>query len=103
MAKKDREGVWRERLARFAKSETTVAAFCRAEGVSDASLYTWRRRLAVKAPAPPPTVELVELERPVPTSARCIELAIDGVVVRLPVGFDEDDFRVVVSVLRETP
>lgn len=36
---------WRERLKRFQRGGATVAAFCRAEGVSTASFYAWRRRL----------------------------------------------------------
>ena len=35
---------WSERLQRFEKSSQTVAAFCRAEGVTQPSFYYWRRR-----------------------------------------------------------
>ena len=38
------ETVWRERLARFQRSDLTVAEFCRREGVSDPSFYQWRKR-----------------------------------------------------------
>jgi transposase-like protein len=41
-----REAVWGQRLRRFEKSRLTVAAFCRAEGVSAPSFYHWRKRLA---------------------------------------------------------
>jgi hypothetical protein len=37
---------WRRRMARFRGSRRSVAEFCRGEGVSDASFYQWRRRLA---------------------------------------------------------
>jgi transposase-like protein len=37
--------IWRERLQRFEQSRSTIAAFCRAEGVSAASFYQWRRLL----------------------------------------------------------
>lgn len=40
---------WRERVARYERSTETSAAFCRREGVSTASLFTWRRRLAAEA------------------------------------------------------
>ena len=40
---------WTERLERFSKSDATVAAFCHSEGVSSASLYQWRRKLAPNA------------------------------------------------------
>ena len=50
--------VWRERLQRFERSRSTVAAFCQAEGVSIPSFYQWRRTLgesarARAAPTPP--------------------------------------------------
>ena len=38
---------WVERLRRFETSSTTVDAFCEAEGVSTASFYQWRAKLAV--------------------------------------------------------
>jgi hypothetical protein len=43
------EHTWRLRLRRQAASGLSVAAFCAREGVSSASFYAWRRRLA----APP--------------------------------------------------
>jgi hypothetical protein len=36
---------WSERLERFASSGQTVSEFCRAEGVSSASFYQWKRKL----------------------------------------------------------
>lgn len=38
--------VWRERLGRFRGSDLPVARFCGQEGVSAASFYNWRKRLA---------------------------------------------------------
>ncbi len=43
--------VWQERLQRFERGRLTVAAFCRAEGVSPDSLYQWRRILGQGDPA----------------------------------------------------
>jgi len=37
---------WRDRLGRFEQAKLTVAEFCQLEGVSVASFYQWRRRLA---------------------------------------------------------
>jgi transposase len=42
----DARPVWTERLARFATAGLRPAAFCAAEGVSLASFYLWKRRLA---------------------------------------------------------
>lgn len=40
-------GMWRTRMGRFIRSGLTVARFCEQEGVSTASFYWWRRRLAI--------------------------------------------------------
>ena len=37
---------WRDRLRRFARSQLSVAEFCRREQVSAPSFYQWRKRLA---------------------------------------------------------
>lgn len=37
---------WRQRLERFGRSELSVTRFCAAEGVSVASFYLWRKKLA---------------------------------------------------------
>lgn len=37
---------WARRLERYAQSGGTVAAFCRAEGVSAPSFYQWKRKLS---------------------------------------------------------
>jgi hypothetical protein len=49
----DRERLWRGRLRRFDRSGgLTVVEFCAAEGVSVASFYQWRRRLAADRARP---------------------------------------------------
>ena len=37
--------LWRDRLARFERSNLTVRQFCREEGVSAGSFYQWRLRI----------------------------------------------------------
>jgi hypothetical protein len=37
---------WRRRWERYEGSSVTVAEFCRREGVSEATFYQWRKRLA---------------------------------------------------------
>jgi hypothetical protein len=44
-----RAAQWRKRLERFGFSNVSVARFCRREGVSVASFYHWRKKLAVDA------------------------------------------------------
>jgi hypothetical protein len=43
---------WEERLARFPVCGLNAAAYCAQEGVSLASFYAWRRRLAQTDPTP---------------------------------------------------
>src|ERR1019366_9951031 len=42
---------WRERLAAWAASGQTQAAFCRAQGLNQNALSSWKRRLNWAAPA----------------------------------------------------
>ena len=37
---------WKDRLERFQSSGQFVAEFCQVEGISQASLYRWQRRLS---------------------------------------------------------
>jgi hypothetical protein len=49
----DKAAAWRRRFGRFKRSRLTVTQFCRQEGVSTASFYWWRKRLAdPQAPRP---------------------------------------------------
>lgn len=47
-----RESAWRARLAKFGRSDLTVAEFCQKEKVSQASFYHWRSRLERSVPEP---------------------------------------------------
>jgi transposase len=90
---------WVERVERFRQSGQTVARFCAAEGVSETSLYVWKRTLAADthATAPSPTVVPIRLTpSPVPTAV--IELSLPGgAVVRFPPDIRPD---VLIFVLR---
>ena len=39
---------WRERFERFQRAGTSIAQFCRREGISAVSFYLWRRKLGQK-------------------------------------------------------
>ena len=47
-----RRELWRRRLRDFDRGTATVAEFCRRVGVSDATFYQWRRKLASPAAEP---------------------------------------------------
>lgn len=44
-----KEKLWRERLARQESLGITIREFCRREGLSEPSMYGWRRELARRA------------------------------------------------------
>jgi hypothetical protein len=72
---------WRRRMTRFEAARQAVAEFCRKEGVSPASFYHWRKRLAGPAAAGVgETDEAAGVFRPV----RLVGAA--GVAVHLPGG-----------------
>ena len=59
------EHTWRLRLRRQATSGLSIPEFCRREGVSTASFYAWRRRLATPpgtAPSGPPLFVPIHLD-----------------------------------------
>ena len=41
---------WQSVIARARRSPQSIAAFCQGEGVSTASFYAWRKRIAGSAP-----------------------------------------------------
>ena len=44
----ERERFWRQVMKKFATSGLSVRAFCRAESLSEASFYGWRRELRLR-------------------------------------------------------
>src|SRR5262249_11497411 len=97
--------LWAERLARFAAAGLTTAQFCAAEGVSVASFYLWKRRLAPTAPvAPPPHSRPQPAPRllPVclPPRTAPLELLLpSGAVLRIDAGAAEATLRCLLRLL----
>ena len=89
---------WAARLQRFQENPSSVAAFCRSEGVSSASFYLWKRRLAVEpTPTMPTFVPLTITHTP---TASAVEVAFpNGIVFRLPA--DEHALRTLFALARE--
>ena len=93
--------VWRERLARFADGGMTTAKFCGTEGVSTASFYAWRRKLARPQQATPRKKNSSAFEP--------LSIAAATVVIRLPGGASievpaasQDPLRTIVGQLAGT-
>src|SRR5262249_29731525 len=77
------EPFWLDLITRWRTSGQSVAAFCAARGVSQASFYAWRKRLIARGKAPtacappPPSFAAVRVVPGIPV-----------VVVRVPAGAD---------------
>ena len=59
------ESTWRLRLRRQAVGGLSIPQFCEQEGISTASFYAWRRRLAVPSvtvPSAPPLFVPIRLD-----------------------------------------
>jgi hypothetical protein len=84
------EPFWRDLITCWKTSGQSVAAFCTARGVSQASFYAWRQRLIAhsKEPSastpPAPTFTAVRIVPGIP-----VEVVLPtGVVIRVPGGAD---------------
>jgi hypothetical protein len=94
---------WAERLQRFSTAKLSIVAFCAAEGVSKATFFLWRRRLALAPTAhnthttSDNTTALVPIHI-TPTHNTPIEIAFpSGTLVRFPADTQPE---VIVAVLR---
>lgn len=112
---------WRERLDRWQRRPGSISEFCRREGISQASFFMWRKRLALGKSRRPAAVaprgaafipvQVIADSHLVPTgdSARAgvpdhhasLEIALGKLVCRVPSQLDELTLRRVVRVLCE--
>ena len=86
----DRESYWRTVLARWRRSELSVRAFCRAEGVSEPNFYVWRRKLDRTEPKKPAFLPVHVVTDGVESPVMCgIEVVLaNGRCLRVQPGFD---------------
>jgi transposase-like protein len=93
-----RQDYWRKLIGEQSGSGQGVGAFCRRRGISDASFYTWRKRLSEESAL---KFALVEPGMAV-KAASGLELALtSGERLHITPGADAATVRMVLSVLRE--
>jgi transposase-like protein len=91
---------WRERLAEQERSGLTVKRFCEERGITQYSLYAWRKRLREQGPVRFALVERGGV-RQEPASAPGLELIlVRGVRLRIGAGVDGTTLRTVLGALR---
>ncbi|MBV9122117.1 MAG: IS66 family insertion sequence element accessory protein TnpB [Planctomycetes bacterium] len=100
---------WRDHLRRWQGSGLTIRAYCQHHHLAEASFYGWRRTLAQRQIATPPTPEAPPVTfvpvhvQPEP-AAGVLELVFtSGRRLRIPPGTELMHLQAVVAVLEETP
>lgn len=91
---------WTERIAAQQRSGISVKQFCKEQGVSEYSFYTWRKRLHESGP-----VRFALIERSARRQERTAESALEVVLasgerLRIGPGVDMATLRAVLDVLR---
>jgi hypothetical protein len=95
--------LWQQRLEHFRRSGLTVADFCDRQGISVASFYAWKRRLAT-GPAPAPAPRFVPVRVVTPPASAAVELLLpSGLVLRLAPGVDLAWLRQLLDLLGDAP
>ena len=103
----ERAELWRERVARHGRSGQSTAEFCEFEGVSVASFYAWRRKLALTRPRPAKPAPSAFQQLVVSESAAAVSVRLPGGILVEVASGQEAALRVVVAELvrisREAP
>jgi transposase-like protein len=99
---RSREPYWRLVVARWKRSGLSVQAFCRAEGLKQATFYWWRRELNRRDQPKPAFLPVrVIAERAEPSSGGVEVVLANGRCLRVGVGFDPQTLVQVVELLED--
>lgn len=95
---KTTESKWRALIGEQEASGLTVREFAEARGVAPSTLFWWRSKLRRGHRADDAQLVPVEVVDAAADQSTAIELVIhDGILLRLPRGFDEADLRRVLA------
>jgi hypothetical protein len=93
LSREDRAGV----LALRRREGLSFRELSAATAIREATLRMWERRERVSRRS----AKFVEVEVPVPSTGRSLELVVGERIVRLPLGFDAGELRRLLSVLEQ--
>lgn len=96
---------WKQTVSRWKRSGLSAREFASAEGVSERTLRWWSSALRRGTRAERGSIEAtviapIEIEMPSARSAKHVEIAIDGAVLRVEVGADVEYVGALVQRLR---
>jgi transposase-like protein len=98
----NREGYWRLVVARWKQSGQSVGAFCRAEGLNQATFYWWRRELKRRDQPKPAFLPVrVLADQPVAATGGIEVVLANGRSLRVTAGFDPHTLVQVVALLED--
>src|SRR4029077_19781238 len=98
-----REAYWRQVVARWKRSGLSVGAFCRAEGLNQATFYRWRWELKRRDQPKPAFLPVrVIADKPAVLTGGGIEVVLaNGRCLRVGAGFDPHTLVQVVALLED--
>jgi hypothetical protein len=101
----EREQYWRDLIAQQQRSRQSIAAFCRAQGISQPSFFSWRKRLRLHRgqPASPFVPIQIDLPGSLAHPAPIEILLSSGTCVRVRSGCDRQMLETVLAVLEPPP
>lgn len=91
---------WTERIAAQQRSGISVKQFCKEQGLTEYSFYSWRKRLQKRAPVRFALVDRGAARQEVATEAALELLLATGERLRIGAGVDAGTLRRVLDVLR---
>ena len=102
----ERRQFWQMAIETWKNSDMSVSKFCKAEGLSEGTLYGWRRRLSgrstqQKAPADPSPSAFIEVAMPKSNHAALELVLCSGNTLRISSTADNKTLSNVISVLRQ--
>jgi transposase-like protein len=96
------EPFWRDLIDRWKTSDQSVAAFCAAHHVSQATFYSWRKRLAARARRTTRPAPAFAPLRVVPDPTAEVILP-NGLIIRVPAATDPVAIAQLVAALGGSP
>lgn len=100
-----REQFWRDLVARQQRSGQSIAAFCRAHGLSKPFFFSWRKLLRLRCDAPASFFVPVQIDLPAPL-ARAVPVEIvlrGGACIQVRSDCDRQMLQIVLAVLEPPP